>query len=87
MRTGLAISGAAFAFSLILNRFINCPSDKKHQRNQNYYTNKIHAIPPTIMNASALISHATTHWNITSRIAHLPPSSLLIEAIAAMHGV
>lgn len=31
--------------------------------------------------------HATTHWLKTTQIAHLPPSSLFIEVIAATHGV
>ena len=32
-------------------------------------------------------SHATLHWNNTTTIAHLCPSSRLIDAIAAIHGV
>ena len=31
-------------------------------------------------------SHATAHWFTTMMVAHLPPSSRLTEATAAMQG-
>ena len=48
-----------------------------------------HCIPiaiATSLTTKAQI-HAMPHWATTIPIAHLPPSSLLIDAIAATHGV
>ena len=64
----------------------NNNKDSKNNKEE-YDTHSVHIITPSSKENKRDMIQASTHWNTTTKNAHFPPSSLLMEAIAATHGV
>ena len=85
-----AISAAArtSAYALIFPYPEYCKCHCCYYNHQEDNTDHIHrAIPPAIANTRSDMIQARMHWKITRPTAHLEPSSLFTEAMAAMQGV
>lgn len=90
-----AAPAAASAAVSVFYHMYNRSRQRCRYQYQNYHSRNIHKPLTAFIRYIRLPAkytihahiHAITHWHITTPVAHFEPSSLLIDVMAATHGV